>query len=102
MLSRPASPSALHALPPSQGQGLAAVRHFDPAYVGLGQNPKSTVFGLMSALASCGHNAKSGFVSTVPAADVSRCSKMILPEKEPQVTQRPRRRAPASSVEFRG
>ena len=65
MLSRPASPSALHALPPSQGQGLAAVRHFDPAYVGLGQNPKSTVFGLMSASTGCGHDAKSGFVSTV-------------------------------------
>jgi hypothetical protein len=29
----------------------------------------------MSALASCGHNAKSGFVSTVPKAAVSRCSK---------------------------
>src|SRR6516165_172600 len=32
----------------------------------------------MSAPASCGHNAKSGFVSTVPTADVSRCSDILL------------------------
>src|SRR6516162_661759 len=34
-----------------------------------GSKPESTIFGLMSALATCGHNAKSGFVSPVPHKD---------------------------------
>jgi hypothetical protein len=42
----------------------------------VGSQPELSSTGLMSALASCGHNAKSGFVSTVPQPDLSRCSKL--------------------------
>jgi hypothetical protein len=35
-------------------------------HVRSGSKPESTIFGLMSAPAGCGHNAKFGFVSPVP------------------------------------
>ena len=46
--------------------GRAALRDFKPAYVGSGSKRELAFFELMSAFTSCGHNAKSGFVSTVP------------------------------------
>jgi len=51
------------------------MQYLDPANDRDGSQPELPSTGLMSALASCGHNAKSGFVSTVPLAVVSRCSK---------------------------
>jgi hypothetical protein len=46
-------PRAQHKI--GEQQSLAAVRHFDPAYVRLGSNREVPPSGLMSALASCGH-----------------------------------------------
>jgi hypothetical protein len=74
----------LHPQPTSQGDSIPDWQHQTRLpQCGISIRPKSAKaqpevahFRLMSALASCGHNAKSGFVSTVPRGDLSMCSKI--------------------------
>ena len=40
--------------------------------VGFGSKPESAFLAVMSASPSCGHNAKSGFVSTEPLPDLKQ------------------------------
>jgi hypothetical protein len=59
------------------GQGLAALRDFDPAYRRFGSGSDYPSGAPMSASTSCGHAPRLAYRRYVPTADVSRCSKIV-------------------------
>ena len=71
------------------------MQDFNRAAVRCGSTPDLTVRPLMSAFTGCGHNANSGFVSTVPRYASSKQRDYVMTLADHPATDEPHRRPKA-------